>query len=89
MDDEELLQAAKRMPFQPATDVREDVGLQVSMTKVWRRLHTAGIRHRAPAWKQHLTDVLRSDDRLAFAHEHAAKNMGVLVSDSVHRRENV
>lgn len=73
-DDEELIQAAERMPFQPITKVREAVDLQVSMTTVRRRLHAAGIHHQAPTRKQRLTDAHRAV-RLAFAQEYVAKDM--------------
>ncbi|KAK3882312.1 hypothetical protein Pcinc_013305 [Petrolisthes cinctipes] len=73
-EDEDLLQAAERMLFKPATEVREAVGLQVSMTTVRRRVHAAGNHHRAPAKKERLTDAHRAA-RLAFAQEYAAKDM--------------
>ncbi|KAK3889508.1 hypothetical protein Pcinc_006480 [Petrolisthes cinctipes] len=62
--------------------ITTDLGLEVSNTTVRRRLHAAGLLHRVPAMKEHLTDVHRNTSyslfivRLAFAQEHVTKDIG-------------
>lgn len=68
------MQAAELRPFKPATEIMEEIGLQVSMSTVRRRLHAEGIHHRAPAKKERLTDAHRTA-RVAFAQEYVAKDM--------------
>ncbi|KAK3864713.1 hypothetical protein Pcinc_029617 [Petrolisthes cinctipes] len=74
-EDERIIQAAVAQPFINAAAITTDLGLEVSNTTVRRRLHAAGLHHRVPAMKEHLTDVHRNT-RLAFAQEHVTKDIG-------------
>ncbi|KAK3878657.1 hypothetical protein Pcinc_016718 [Petrolisthes cinctipes] len=73
-EDKELLQAVLHMPFKPATEIKEAMGLQASMSTVRRRRHSAGIHHQTPAKKERLTDAHRTA-RLAFAEQYVDKGM--------------
>ncbi|KAK3888735.1 hypothetical protein Pcinc_007210 [Petrolisthes cinctipes] len=59
-EDERIIQAAVAQPFINAAAITTDLGLEVSNTTVRRRLHAAGLHHRVPAMKEHLTDVHRN-----------------------------
>ncbi|KAK3891030.1 hypothetical protein Pcinc_005062 [Petrolisthes cinctipes] len=59
-EDERIIQAAVAQPFINAAAIMTDLGLEVSNTTVRRRLHSAGLHHRVPAMKEHLTDVHRN-----------------------------
>ncbi|KAK3868801.1 hypothetical protein Pcinc_025839 [Petrolisthes cinctipes] len=81
-EDERIIQAAVTQPFINAAAITTDLGLEVSNTTVRRRLHAAGVHHRVPAMKEHITDVHRNTSyslfiiRLAFAQEHVTKDIG-------------
>ncbi|KAK3883897.1 hypothetical protein Pcinc_011800 [Petrolisthes cinctipes] len=59
-EDERIIQAAVTQPFINAAAITTDLGLEVSNTTVRRRLHAAGVHHRVPAMKEHITDVHRN-----------------------------
>ena len=73
-EDERIRRARTETHFTTAPAITEVLNLQVSATRVGRRLHKAGIYHRVPARKEQLTAAHRAG-RLAFANQYVGHNL--------------
>ncbi|KAK4314977.1 hypothetical protein Pmani_013760 [Petrolisthes manimaculis] len=73
-EDVRIRRAPTETRFTTATAIREALNLNVSATTVCRRLHEAGIHHRAPATKERLTAAHRAG-RLAFANQYVGHDL--------------
>lgn len=74
-DDRRILNEVTANPFTNASDIRDNLELQVSSETVRRRLHTAGVHHRVPAVKEKLEERHRIN-RLHFAQQYVNEDLG-------------
>ena len=72
-EDNSVIQAAERNSHSNAVAIRQELGLQITAKTVRLRLHEAGIHHRVPSKKEHLTERHRQN-RLLFAQNYVNRD---------------